>query len=153
MNNFIDEIRKLAESLKKIDEKPAGYSPAVEFLYSYAESGVNTLSDSGCRYVNLYMLPPDLIPLFFHFESCGFGFVVSSREKYVFFMQSAENRIFIYGSDKTGSGEAQKNSGKMSQLFNVSFKEVSGNVHFYDSTGKELAPDEIVLLTLKWLLN
>ena len=68
-------------------------------------------------------------------------------------MLSAENRIFIYGSDKTGSGEAKKNSGKMSQLFNVSFKEVSGNVHFYDSTGKELTPDEIVLLTLKWLLN
>ena len=46
-----------------------------------------------------------------------------------------------------------KNSGKMSQLFNLDYKENNGTVVFYDSTGKELPPDEIVLLTLSWSLN
>ena len=153
MKKFIEEIRKLAENLKKSEEKPPGSSPAVEQLYNYSKKAVKTLSAEGCRYINVYMLPPDLIPLFFHFESCGSGFVISNREKYVFFMLSAENRIFIYGSDKTATDGSRVNSGKMSQLFNISFSKENGNVQFYDSTGKELQTDDIVLLTLRWLLN
>ncbi len=155
MDKFIEEVNKLSVNVKsseKNKEIPDENSPAIDSLFSYAKAGVNALKSNGLNYINLHRLPGDLIPLFFHFESSGAGFVISGSGKYIFFMESSEKKIFIYGmaNNKRSVGQGR---GKMLQLFNIDFIENGDSVVFYDSTKKELSPEEIVLLTLQWSLN
>lgn len=152
MSKFIEEAEKLAKSIEKTDSKNAGESPAIDLLYSYADKGINILNDAGHKAMNVHRLHADLVPLFFHFENSGAGFVISCSGRYVFFMQSDDNKVFIYGTNKSGNKQTMINGRKMSQLFNLDIKEKNGNVTLFDSTGNELAPGEVVLLTLKWCL-
>ena len=153
MDKFTEEIKNIFENINENEintERQAINSDAIATLYSYAEKGVNLLRSGGFSTIYLHRLPFDIVPLFFHFESGGDGFVISTAGKFVFFMQSTEKKIFIYGKDKI-NGTSSKD--KMQQLFNIDFTEDNGKVTYYDSTKKELQAEEIVLLALKWSLN
>lgn len=152
MDKFTEEIKKLSVNTEEKDpDKDISdrYLPAIESLYNFADKAVLTLKSSS---VKLHRLPADLVPLFFHFESGGGGFVISTAVKYAFFMQSSENKIFIYGKSKKNGINSPGNA-KMQQLFNIDFTENNENVTFYDSTNKEISPEEIVLLALSWSIN
>ena len=153
MDKFAQELKKLFKIINKEEintENLTLKSDAIAFLYNYAEKGVNLLRSEGLSSIYIHRLPVDIVPLFFHFESGGDGFVISTDKRFVFFMQSTDKKIFIYGKDKT-NGSYSKD--KMQQLFNIDFTEDNGKVTYYDSTKKELIADEIVLLALKWSLN
>ena len=155
MEKFIEEIKKLSVNLDKSEENKSKVYPessAIESLFNYADKAVTSLKKDGVVSINLHRLPIDLVPLFFQFESRGEGFVLSTVKKYAFFMQSAENKIFIFGKMKR-KGLKHSGNDKMQQLFNIDFTENNGNVTYFDSTGKEIKPDEIVLLALNWSLN
>lgn len=152
MDKFTEQIKKLSENIVNKDQYRDNsdiYSYAVELLFSIADKGLLLLDSSS---VKLHRLPTDLVPLFFHFESSGGGFVISTDVKYAFFMQSSENKIFIYGKTKTDERKSSGNT-KMQQLFNIDFIENNGKVTFFDSTKKEIKPDEIILLALSWSIN
>lgn len=155
MDKFTEGIKKLSDNVYKQDintESKSINSKAIDLLFEYAEKGVNTLRSNGLSSVYLHRLPVDLVPLFFHFDSGGEGFVISTAKRFVFFMQSTDKKIFIYGKVKK-NGFKDPGTDKMQQLFNIDFTENNGNVTYYDSTNKELKTDEIVLLALNWSLN
>jgi len=155
MDKFLEEINKLSSKVDKSEIYPESNSinpPAIDLLFKFSEKGINELKSNGLGSVKLHRLPFDLVPLFFHFESSGEGFVISTAKKYTFFMQSADKKIFVFGKAKK-IGQAVTVNDKMQQLFNIDFAENDGDVTFYDSTNKELKPDEIVLLALNWSLN
>ena len=150
MYKFIEEIKKLSENVKKSVNAEEGLNtPAIRLLYSFAEIGIKTLSSGGAGSVKLHRLPADLVPLFFHYESSGEGFVISTEKKYTFFMQSAEKKVFVFGKNRNnGSGNE-----KMQKLLNIDYTENNAEVSFFDSTNKEINADDIVLLALRWSLN
>jgi len=155
MDKFTEEIKKLSDNVYKPDintESKSINSHAIESLFEYAEKGVTTLKSNGITSINLHKLPVDLVPLFFHFDSGGEGFVISTAKRFAFFMQSSDKKIFIYGKVKKFGIQGPGND-KMQQLFNIDFTENNGSVAYYDSTNKELKADEIVLLALNWSLN
>ena len=153
MDKFSEDIKKIFENIneKEINTKrQTDKSDAIASLYRYAEKGVDLLRSGGLSSIYLHSLPVDIVPLFFHFESGGDGFVISTAKRFAFFMQSADKKIFIYGKDKINGSYGKD---KMQQLFNIDFTEDNGKVTYYDSTKKELQVEEIVLLALKWSLN
>lgn len=154
MDKFIEEINKLSSKVEKSDISLESNinPPAIDLLFKYSEKGIKELKSNGLGSVNLHRLPFDLIPLFFHFESSGGGFVISTAKKYAFFMQSTDKKIFVFGKAKKIGHDVTVND-KMQQLFNIEFRENNGVVSYYDSTNKELKPSEIVLLALNWSLN
>jgi len=155
MDKFTEEIKKLSDNISKQDintESKSINSKAIGSLFKYAEIGISTLRSGGLPSIYLHILPADIVPLFFHFESGGEGFVISTSKKFTFFMQSSDNKIFVYGKEKKNAIQGA-GSDKTQQLFNIDFTENNENVSFYDSTKKEIKADEIVLLALNWSLN
>lgn len=153
MEKFTEQLKKLAANIKESGPVDGNSeSPAIKMLFDFAEKGIDTLRSEGISSIQLHVLSSELVPLFFHFESRGSGFVISTDKKYTFFMQSRDGKIFIYGKNRR---YGQKNSvnEKMQQLFNIDFTEENEKVSFFDSTKKEIVADEIVLLALRWSLN
>lgn len=155
MDKFTEEIKKLSDNVYKQGKNTESKninSKAIGSLFKFAETGVNTLRSGGLSSIYLHRLPVDLVPLFFYFESESEGFIISTAKKFVFFMQSSDKKIFIYGKEKK-NGIQGTGTDKMQQLFNIDFTETNGNVTYYDSTNKDIKADEIVLLALNWSLN
>lgn len=153
MKNYIEEVKKMASDY---EESPGlnedVVSPAIKILFDITESGANTLGSNGVSSVKIHRMPADLVPLFFHFETSGGGFILSTKNKFTFFMQSADNKIFIFGKNKRNGPEKSIND-KIQQLFNIDITDNNGNISFFDSTKKEIKAEEIVLLALRWSLN
>jgi len=155
MDKFTEEIKKLSDNISKQNintESNNINSKAISSLFKYAETGINTFRSCGLSSISLHRLPVDLVPLFFHFESGGEGFVISTAKRFTFFMQSSDKKIFVYGKEKKNAIKGT-GSDKTQQLFNIDFTENNGNVTYYDSTNKEIKADEIVLLALRWSLD
>ena len=153
MEKFTELVKKLAESSKESGPVEGNSdSTAIKLLFGYAEKGVDTLISEGISSIKLHQLPGELVPLFFQFESSGSGFVISTDNKYTFFMQSRDGKIFIFGKNRR-DGQNNSVNEKMQQLFNIDFTEENEKVSFFDSTKKEINADEIVLLALRWSLN
>ena len=108
MDKFLEEINKLSSKVDKSEiyaESNSLNPPAIDLLFKYSEKGINELKSNGLASVNVHRLPIDLVPLFFHFESSGGGFVISTAKKYTFFMQSTDKKdIYFWESEENRPG-------------------------------------------------
>jgi len=153
MDKFIEEIKSLSRNNSTSNVKPISESEeskALNILFDLALVGMETFNKTGSCEIKLHKIPADLVPLFFNFHyDCG-GFVIKTGKKFIFIMQSEQNKIFIYGLSSRDGYSVRHNMNKAVQLLILEFKNKENGVKFFDSTNKEIKPEEIILQALKW---
>ena len=156
MDNFIKEIKKLlhngSDTINKEIAEPDN-NKALDKLFDIAAVGVDTFNNNSSYSVKLHRLHADLMPLFFNFQSECNGFVIKTEKRFIFVMQSELNKIFIYGLTTKDGASARQSMTRAVQLFNLDYKKSNDEIKYYDSTNREIQPEEVVLQLFKWGLN
>ena len=156
MDKFIEEIKNLSQNSNVSNNKRVAGSvtnEGLKKLFEIASVGVDTFNKNNSFSIKLHKLPADLIPLFFNFQSDCAGFVIKTEKKYIFVMQSEQNKVFIYGLASRDGVSIRQSMTRAVQLFNVEYKEDKNNINFYDNTRKEIQAEEIVLQIIRWGLS
>ena len=155
MSNFSEEIKKLSELHNQSESNEINYGEqfdALKVLYDITSRGVDQFNQNSALKIKLHELHPDLMPLFFNFQSDCSGFVIRTESKFIFVMQSVNNQIFIYGLASQNGVDIRQSMTRAVQLFKLESKDEDG-IRFYDSTDRELQAEEIIIQLLSWGLS
>lgn len=159
MEKFQEEIRLLAKkeigssdkSEQKVVTSTSFDNSALEKLYEITEKGVEAYNDvTKSELLKVYNLPFELIPLFFNFDNYRQGFVLVTTKKHIFFVINEPDLIFIYSLDSKEKVLGKNFINKASQLLKLNFSKSENKTKYFDNTGMEIEPHDVVLQVIKW---
>ncbi|MGI9533414.1 MAG: hypothetical protein ACR2NW_00550 [Thermodesulfobacteriota bacterium] len=155
MENFIEQIKNLSENHNPSGNKevpdPKDYE-ALNKLFEITEVGIDKFNENNSFPIKLHRLHADLMPLFFNFQSDSSGFIIKTENKFIFVMQSVNNNIFIYGLTSKDGADIRQSMTRAVQLFKLEYKDNNG-IKLYDSTNREIDPEEVILQVISWGLS
>jgi len=152
MDDFVEEIKTMSRKATASEDNKTSEeenNEALNTLFNIASSGVNNFKENSTYPIRLHRLHADLVSLLFNFQNYCSGFVIRTKAKFSFVIQSKSN-IFIYGLASRDGSQVKQSMHRTIQLLSLRYEKIKNEITFYDNTNKVINPQDVVLQVIKW---